>query len=165
MVIEAPEGASDAVKAIFEWAQLAITDLHYRVRISNGERVYVIVPSGLREHEAYSRAEAVLIAYGMELDWRNHPDELVRRTIADTLRTVGEWLPEGQRELVEGPAFGIRGWVPAGYSCPVCQHTRCEADCPVRRVGVRPMFAAPAVAYLTDGGVRAPAPYTCVEGA
>jgi hypothetical protein len=132
------------VRAIAKWADIAMAD----VLLADGQRAYVIVPHGPRDRDAFSRAEAELIARGMELDWRHHPDELVRRTVQDTLRLFAHW--DSPREVLEGAAFGVFGWNRAeGMRCPVCDEDSCLISCPMRRVGVRPAFAAPSITYLS----------------
>lgn len=128
----------DGVREVTQWAEFAATDMRYRIRMTPSTRIFLVVPEGEDQAEIYQRAEGALNARGVELDWRNHPDELVRRTVVDTLRTVASWAPHAVSEQdLLGPAFAVRGWTPNyGSTCPVCQHTPCEEPCPMRRVGM-----------------------------
>lgn len=131
------------MRSLVEMCDRLAIEGRYKQRLTASQKIRILVPEGPTALAEFTRAEGYLIALGIVLDWRLQPHELVRRTVADTLRLVGKWLPKQQaEELVLGPAFAVRGWVPDGRACPVCQEDFCDEDCPMSRLGGR---GAPAV--------------------
>lgn len=119
---------------------------NYRYIMRAGERLHVTVPPGTDNRAVYASAEAVLMSREIFLDWRNHPDELIRRTVHDTLWTVAQWFPREQAaELFSGPAFAVRDWRPDGMACPLCQNEPCNEGCPLQRVSTAHRFDGAAI--------------------
>lgn len=74
---------------------------------------------------------------------------VVLDVVARTLRTVSQWLPDGERDHLREIVNRLpRGWN-AGC-CPVCQETFCDAGCPLERI-------------RRDAGFRQPPEHPCTS--